>query len=103
MKWVHHLQSFNLMKTTNLTSVLVLELFKVQLVPVVCVADHGSAIVGFVPRMRKWRLQLMPLHNLDNADSDEEELLNDDHAPTFQVRHFKHHILYSLIIHTGIR
>ena len=29
----------------------------------------------------------MPLHNLDNADSDEEELLNDDQAPTFQV-HF---------------
>ena len=27
----------------------------------------------------------MPLHNLDNADSDEEELLNDDQAPTFQV------------------
>lgn len=35
--------------------------------------------------MRKWRLQLMPLHNLDNEDSDEEELLNDDQAPTFQV------------------
>lgn len=38
-----------------------------------------------IVRMRKWRLQLMPLHNLDNADSDEEELLNDDQAPTFQV------------------
>jgi len=35
--------------------------------------------------MRRWKLQLMPLHNLDNADSDEEELLNDDQAPTFQV------------------
>ena len=38
-----------------------------------------------ISRMRKWRLQLMPLHNLDNEDSDEEELLNDDQAPTFQV------------------
>lgn len=82
---------------------LALELFKVQLVSVVCVTDHDSAIVGFVPRMRKWRLQLMPLHNLDNADSDEEELLNDEHAPTFQVHHCKHHVLYSLIICTGIR